>query len=651
MRVIINGGRQETITKSDLIAQGGEGMIFRDPGYPRSKALKIYHDPTKARARKLEAFFKAGLTLPDSVIAPMEIVTDESGMIIGFQMKWLSSKYSKLSMSFKRSFCNDHGLNTKTKVEMFSGIGDDLNIIHHQGLNIGPGIIVGDLNGGSIMISEKDLSRAWVDVDSWELNEKFPCVVGTQLYLCPELYGIDLSKSTPFKSEHDWWSFTVLLIQSLLNGVHPFKSGKHPDYKSVLTRAEHGVTVFDDDVGYPKIGLSPDVLTDELADTAIKILKRQKMGTFPKDVLRAYGDILTQCHSCGIWYPATRNNCPGCTQKTMLDSSMKTLVAGLQVVDLIITQGRILHYQKIGETLYCIADESGQLVLYTKKVGRVAEQTMMNKATPPGARFRFFENSMVICPDPSAQEPQLEIYEVGNGSIGLTAETTTELLSGSRAMFGCSPKRLYRIAGRYIMCGERVGSNLIERQVMQVFEGQTFFRVASESFSSRDIILGCHREFDQLNWFLIRSDCDGRIFNNQSVDLPKLESGESIADVEIYFSREEVLVIRKTRKKGIEFVRLETVSTEDGSVKNSRIVEVSNCPWWDNIHNKAFSLNFVMHPTDDGIIKEKISDGNTMDLPGTDQYVTSDNKLGRFDRGVMVVKEGSIVSIEPKKTK
>jgi len=272
-----------------------------------------------------------------------------------------------------------------------------------------------------------------------------------------------------------------------------------------------------------------------------------------------------------------------------------------------------------------------------------------NKDTVHGARFRIFNDLVVMCKDPSADQPQLEIFEINQNGAQLVTTTTTELLRGGRAMFGCSSKRLYRIAGRYIMSCEIMGTNLVERQVMQVFEGQTFFRIASEPFSSRDIIFGCHREFDELNWFLVRADSNGRTFTRFSADLPVLDKGESINDVAIYFSREEILVVRKTSKAGVEYVRVETVSTENGSINNSRIIDPNDEPQWDDISGKAFSKGFVMHSTDDGVMREAIDSGQTSILPDTDQYVTSEDGLGRFDKGVMVVKESSIVSIEPKK--
>ena len=78
MRVIVEGDRIE-LQKTSLIASGGEGMIFQDPLHPRSRALKIYHNPTKERGDKLVTFLNSNFEMPPSVIAPINLVTDEKG--------------------------------------------------------------------------------------------------------------------------------------------------------------------------------------------------------------------------------------------------------------------------------------------------------------------------------------------------------------------------------------------------------------------------------------------------------------------------------------------------------------------------------------------------------------------------------------------
>jgi hypothetical protein len=648
MRIQCNGTTQ-TLEKPDLIAQGGEGLVFRDPSHPRSLGFKIYHEPTTQRERKLTQFLNSLLDFPEAVIKPLAAVTTDRGAFAGFQMRLLPGTYSKISRLFVPKFCADNGITLKSKVQIFQRIARDLNQIHAQRVRSGSPVVIGDFNGGSVMFHETSLAHAFVDVDSWGISQDFPCIVATQQYVAPDLYGIDLAKSHPFEPTHDWYSFCVLLMQSLLNGVHPFKSGQHAVYQSVVTRAQHGATVFDQEVTWPKIGLRPEILTDDLAHLLSQVFKRKERKPFPLQALATYGDILTECRSCGQWYPATRSHCPACTQKTILTTSLHTMVAGLQVVDLVVTQGRILHHQKVGEALYCIADEAGQLVLYIKESGQVARRVPFNLATPQGARFRLLDGLVVVCPSPRAEKPILQIYQVDHAGAKLIASTTTELMSGGRAVFGTSPRRLYRIAGRFIMAGERRGSILVERQVSQVLQGQAYFKVATEELSSRDIVFGCQREFADLTWFLIRSDPNGQTFNRMDVALPPLETGESLADVAIYFSREEVLVVRKTTYRGTERVHLETVSTEDGIVQLSRIRELNDAPEWETIHGKAFSRGLVMHITVDGVSREKLIDGTTSVLPNTEKYVTADDSLDRIGRGILVVKADRAVSIEPKK--
>ena len=109
------------------------------------------------------------------------------------------------------------------------------------------------------------------------------------------------------------------------------------------------------------------------------------------------------------------------------------------------------------------------------------------------------------------------------------------------------------------------------------------------------------------------------------------------------------MVARKTRKHGVDRLRLETVSTEDGQVILSQVQDVLNVEHWDNVHGKAFARGIVMHATDGGVVKEDLATGQLTTLPGTDKYVTGDDSLDRIGGGVVVIKDGSVISIEPKK--
>lgn len=71
------GGSRVKLDPGDLIQTGGEGMVFAW----RDQAIKIYHDPTERRARKLSAFFDEGLHsgLPYTRSAPPHPLPTRTG--------------------------------------------------------------------------------------------------------------------------------------------------------------------------------------------------------------------------------------------------------------------------------------------------------------------------------------------------------------------------------------------------------------------------------------------------------------------------------------------------------------------------------------------------------------------------------------------
>lgn len=639
MLVIIGEGRRVTLSKDTVIGQGGEAVIHKDPDYPDANALKIYIDQDKKRERKLESMLGTPLLLPKRVIAPILPVRNSIKNLIGFQMKRLHSRFRTLNMIFKNKYCRDHGFTVKVKTDLFLQIGEDLAKLHYENM------VVGDLNDVNLMVDEERHTPVWIDVDSFQFKN-FPCMAGTELYLCPDLYNIDLSKKAVFEPKHDWWSFSLLLLRALLNGVHVFKSGTHTQWQSVLDRAMRGITVFDKEIAYPNVGLSPDVLSDDLLDICIQILKRKNRNPFPLDILKEYGELLIKCSSCELWYPAKRPQCPVCAHKTAVDMDMATKISGFEIKDIILTKGRILHYQKDGVSIYCLAQENGGLTLYTKEDGQQPLCMELGIAYTPGALFGVFSGLLVICPDPSENNPKLYIIEAKPQGVKPLKVLTTGILAGGQAVFACSNRFLYRIAARMLLSTERFGSDdFAERPVAQIFDGQTWFTVAEEAGADRELIIGFHREFADLNWFLIRGNAKGTVFTRYDINIPQLEHREALLDFSVRFTSSSILIMRKTRKFGIERIRIEVLSAEDGKIIQSRIANISDEERWDSIHGKGFSNGIVLHPTDHGIIREKLADKSTNEIALTKKYVTSLDSLDRLGEKILVIKDDRIILI------
>lgn len=634
--------KKVTLTKDMVIGSGGEAIIFKDPDNLQTQAIKVYRDSDKFRSTKLTAFFRQNFVLPASVVFPLEpIFKPQSKEVIGFVMKQLENRYRKFMMIFKNSFCQDNNITTKVKIEMFRQMLKDLAAIHAQGF------VIGDFNENNQMINDKTNAVAWIDTDSWQFGQ-FPCIAFTQLYLNPDLYGVDLSKKPMFKPIHDWWSYTVILTCALLNGVHPFRSGDHPQWKSVMSRAQNGATVFDQDVDYPDVGLPPEVLTDELIDQIVKILKRKENIPFPEKELINYGELLTECKSCRMWYPATRQNCPSCKKKTILDVQMRAKIAGLEIIDLLTVKGKIINFQIQGVRIYCLAVEKGMIVLYRKDGDNpfvrieVADYNV-------SMELSIFNDTLVVCPEPTSVNPALYIVDVKpGGKIKPIDLTTTKTFAGGQAVYGTTKRFLYRIAERMLISTERDGDFLLDRPVTQVFNEQTWFTAYADEESYKEYIFGFDRLFGDFKWFLIIGDAKTKKFIRREANVSSLQKKETILETDVKFSATQILLVRKTRLRGNDLIRLDVLNTSDGSLDGAYLFK-QDAIRPDEIFGKAFENNIVLHPTNKGIAKENLKDGLITIIPGTDKYVKEQDRLFPYENGVLVVKENSLVLLKPNK--
>lgn len=623
-----------------MVGQGGESRIFKDPTAPDRWVLKIFRTPDAKRALKLEAMLKAKLALPQSAIVPLEAVRSLSGELVGYRMRRLINRYRKLGMIFGESFSKDHGFTTRVKVDLFSAMQKDLTLIHPSG------IVVGDLNDGNEMVDEVDHGFVWIDMDSVQFGS-FPCMAGTMIYLSPDLYGVDLTQRAMFKPEHDWFSFAVLLTRALTNGVHPFKSGLHAKYQSVTERARHKATVFDTDVSWPDIGLPPEVLGNELIGVLQKMLKRDVRTAFPLAALEQYKASLMQCSSCGIEYPAMRPKCPSCSKTTILDAQMAAAVAGFSVTTLLETKGRIRYWARAGSRIFAVTLEGRNHLLCSKDESSAQVMHPLPFNTPTSAWFGAFSDSFVVCPDPSLELSELHIVDLTPKGAQLRRSLTTTAFAGGRAVFATSDRFLYRIAGRSVLCCEKFGSNeVLERTVMQAHEGQTWFTAGRNLGPKLEVLAGFHREFSGLKWFVVRGD--GRSFTRfDNLSVQPLEPGESMIDHEVYFSPDSVMVVRATRKRGVDRVRVDVVSVTDGTLLQSFLIEGLALGPWERIHGKAYANGLVMHPTDQGIVREKLADRSQNPLLFTQNHVKSLDDLDRLGGGIMVKKTDRVLVINP----
>ncbi len=632
-KVIIDNQRHN-FGKKDVIGQGGEATIFR----LGKKAVKVYHDPDSRKAEKLNKFFHKNFKLPSNVLAPEDLAFNEKGQVIGFTMNKVKKSIEPVAVLANKKFCAANNISTKSIVDFFVEMQQNLFGIHEQK------IVVGDLNDRNEVIDPANQRLAWIDVDSWQWGS-FPCSVATEAYLTPGLYGVDLTRGPKFKPEHDWFSFTVLLFRSLLK-LHPFRAGIHPDFKSLMTRAEKGITVLDSSVEYPKIGLPPEVLTDDILSLLDSYLKRLVKDPFPGNALNELSETLVECSSCSLWYAGTRQKCPGCQQKNAIDMHLKKMVSKSDNEILLSTKGQIIFFKQIGNSLYCLSDNNGTIYLHHKNGdGKVEKKELFRSRA--GSQYDIFDHNLVVCPDPYVDTPDLYVLDISGSDPKPLLKATTRSIGGSSAIFSCSDKYLYRLADGMVMRGELFGSGheLLEREVVQALDNQTWFQ-ASPSFKNSEMLFGFYRVFGERRWFLV--NVFEKNFEQYEVKLSGLNKGESLIDLSVKFSKDSVLVIRKTRSKGVDHIRLELLD-DQGNIKYSDRFKSGEKSEYQNVSGKAFKSGIIAHPTNDGVVFEKLFKDQHQTMSGTNGLVYEKDSLSPVDDGVIAVTDNQVILIKPRK--
>ena len=287
--VFVNGQRMR-LEDRDLLGVGGEGRVFRAGDH----ALKVFFTMTDARRKKLAAF-PAGL--PDAVVGPIALCTDQRGTVVGYAMRALERAVDIHRLGQRK--WRDANMTAAEVIACFRHLSATIGELHARG------IVVGDLNDGNVVLTPGPDWRPWlIDADSMQFAS-FPCTVAHERFLDPRLYGVDLAATGALSRESDFYALAVMLFESLLF-VHPF-GGAHASFPTMLRRAEARHSVLRGDVKLPSAATRPDVLPDDVLAWFTKVFDRDAREPLPTALLDAR---FVRC-ACGIEH--ARRVCPACT--------------------------------------------------------------------------------------------------------------------------------------------------------------------------------------------------------------------------------------------------------------------------------------------------------------------------------------------------
>jgi serine/threonine protein kinase len=622
MQVIVDG-TPVTLDKKNVLGSGGEGTVYKAKVKGVQVALKVYEKPSRERAEKLIALDKLPPILSDRIVAPQDLARNTSGLVVGFTMPLIAGNFTEISSLSNKKYRRSFGITTKDIAQIFLDGIPTLGKIHSGGR------VVGDLNDLNALTQNRRM-LFW-DVDSWQFG-RYPCPVATETFLDPSLYGINLSMRPVFSAQNDWYSYAVMLFKSLLL-VHPY-GGTHKAYNDVPARAVKKVTVFDKDVIYPVIAISPDILTDDLHDLFEKYFKKGQRNPFPEKVLHEYLDNLRECTACGTFFPGSRGSCPVCSAKMIVVVQKPiTSTKDIEVVELIRVNGQVLYTRAIGDEVRVLAEEKGRVILYIKRAGLPQSRKDLF-ANVHGAKFAMTDTHLFVNHSGSG-----DVLAIDLKNAKLLGKLSCEVFTQNRkASFRASDNYLFRVDGSELKYGTFNGGGFEETVLRRVMENQTWFWVDDDS----DVpsVFGFFQVVRQQMFWMAR---DGKFFD---VDIPQLATGENILDISAKVSSGGVTLLRKTQVAGKNYLRQELIDDGGKVIHSNKVGEVKHPN--PSVHGQAFATGLLLHPTDRGFVQESVASGATKVFPATKGFVDSGDGLIRIGNSILVTKEDRVIQITMK---
>lgn len=616
--IYIQGQRVPLDPTTMALGQGGEAEVFR---LPNGQVLKIYKRPdhpdfagdslaqTAAEARiaehqrKLRAFPK---TLPSTVVAPIDLAMDKSGVrIIGYTMPFL--KGDELIRFTQHSFRT--GMPNGRIRPIFQNLHQTVNGIHQTA-------VIGDFNDLNVIVVDE--TPYLVDADAFQFSQFF-CRMFTDRFVDPQLCDPTAARlllTKPHTANSDWYAYAVMLFQCLLF-VDPYGGIYRPkDPKKALpqtARALHRITVFHPEVRYPKPAMPFKILPDDLLEQFHRIFEKDERGTFPLGLI----DHLEwrTCSRCGLEH--TRPRCPDCAEAPPAAIKQTVSVRGTVTATRIFrTHGVILRAAWQSNTLRWLIHENDS---FRREDG----SEILRGPLLHGVRYRIRGAATLL-----GKDATLAILEPDKPPRSQTVDCVHTLpifATNETHAFWARDGRLERDDA---IAPAHIGNVLAGNTLLWV--GPTF---GFGFYRAGDIFVAF--VFDALRRGI-----------NDSVPFSRLRC--QLVDAVAVFSTERVWVLTATQEGG-RIVHRCTVVTRDGRVLGTAEADAGDGSWLSQIRGSCTTGHILFHPTDDGIVKIEVENGTiipTKKFPDTEPFVNGTSTLFPHQHGIAVVGRQEIVVLK-----
>jgi len=260
MQIRLANGKMMTLSKQEFLTQGGEGRIYVRDAF----AYKIYADRTKALST--QKLYELQRIKSPNIVTPTQPIYDIKGNIRGYQMPFVQNS-KPLCRIFNLAYKKQHNITSSVLLKLITQLKKIVYAVHQQNC------LIVDLGAHNFLLSSDHTQLYCVDVDSFQ-TPSFPATA--LLDSVKDWHRQDDN----FSQNSDWFSFAILCVQIMM-GIHPYR-GKHPHIKSLSTRMQQSVSIFDPSVRLPLICPPIEILPLSLRTWLESVLQKKQRLAPPK---------------------------------------------------------------------------------------------------------------------------------------------------------------------------------------------------------------------------------------------------------------------------------------------------------------------------------------------------------------------------------
>ncbi|MBD2175943.1 hypothetical protein H6F42_03290 [Pseudanabaena sp. FACHB-1998] len=606
------------VNPKNAIGKGGEADIydlkngkvlklFKPSDHPDYELLPQEQLAAKVRIalhqQKLPAFPQ---NLPVRVIKPETLAKDKQGMILGYAMPYLQNTVPLLKYS-DRNYRQTNAISQQFITELFRDLHESVLKIHQVNVTIG------DFNDLNLLVSQNQVNL--IDADSFQFGQ-FPCQVFTARFVDPILCDRTANQpilNSPHNPESDWYAFTVMLMQSLLY-VDPYGGVYKPKSQTAMiphsARPLQRITVFHPDVRYPKPAIPYKVLSDDLLQHFHNCFEKDWRGDFPQQLLESMR--WTKCNQCGIEH--LRTTCPICRPSPLAPlpqgEGNKIGKTSCKVLQIFQTEGVILQVALQNNSL-------NYLYHANHEFKREDNTVLLSGELDASIQFAIFGKSTIVT-------KQGKALTLTQGQ--LPQAIAAELIRAN------SFSRYWIDQGQLLRDG-KLGNEYIG----DILEGQTQFWIG-ETFG-----FGFYRAGAISVAFTFDAK---RVGIGDRVNIPPIQ-GELI-DANCVFSNDLCWFFTATQEQG-NIIHRVSVLRSNGDLVATLAAPKGDRAWLMNIHGGSAIANWLFVPTDEGIARVEVNNGQIMitkTFPETEPYVDSGCSLIVSSQGIYVIHSQKIIQLQ-----